>query len=701
VEVPDPLLDAPSAARVDVFVGTANRGNTLPGPTLPWGMVSPSPHNHVNTVADALIPGANAASGYFFGEPTIHGFGQTHLSGVGCPDLGAPVLMATTSGFATTPASAARGYSNERAWPGYYGVTLDGGIEVELTATERVGVHRITFPEGATGTVQIDALTSLSMRTTVGEVGVVSDTELEGTVTTGGFCAEANEQDIHFVARFDRPADDSGTWDGGAWLDFETSSDADVVVAIGVSYISIAGARANLDAEWGGDFDDAHRDAVMTWERQLERVTFEGGTADQQAIATTALYHLLIHPGTFADADGSTLSYGDRAPIIDPDRHHVFSLWDTYRNVHSWLALVHPDRQRAMLGSLSRMTHEVGTPPRWEIAGYEADVMVGDPMLVVLADSLAKGVADEIALEALFDILYSAASATDGHRKGNAEYMTLGYVPQDLAGSVWGPVSTTLEYAVADWALATVADHLGKTTERDILLARSTGWRALYDAETGLLRPRFADGTWLEPFDPDALEGSKFWNESGGPGYVEGTAWTYAFFAPHDTAGLVALHGSEAALTDAIEHVFATDRFAMWNEPDINYPWLFTQLDGQAWRSQQHVRAALDASFGLGPDGLPGNDDTGTMSAWALFASLGFYPDPPGSDRYALTVPVFDAVTLAVEGGTFHIETTGTGDYVESTRLNGAVLDRPWLTHAEIASGGTLEIERRQTPRTD
>ncbi|MBI5487488.1 MAG: glycoside hydrolase family 92 protein [Deltaproteobacteria bacterium] len=713
----EPPTDAPLAALVDPFVGTANDGQTLPGAVVPWGMASPSPHTTLRDPFTFLDGPANA--GYLHGEPLIRGFGQTHLSGVGCPDLGAPVLVpivGSTPGF--TEDTYASAYTGEHAHAGYYAVSLTGpGVDVELTATSRVGLQRFWFPDRDDAAVLIDVGRSLSWRTNAGRIRVVSTTEAEGSVELGLFCARPNHPVLHFVVRFDHPAFWAGTFtsesfsgatdaegDAGAFFRFRARAGDPLVAAVGLSWVGVDGARAALDREVGArSFDELHDDAGRAWQAVLERVRVRGDETSTRRF-TTALYHALLHPSLASDVGGDyPLGGGAVGHLATGDRYTVFSMWDTYRTVHPLLTLLYPERQAEMLRTLESLTAATGAPPRWELIGEDVDMMVGDPLAIVVADSWTKGLAG-VELDALY-LRLAAAARDPTHRAGLVSYETLGYVPMEESSDVWGPVSTTLEYALADSALAALAGAAGRSGEATEFAARAQSWRSLFDPATGLLRPRNADGSWFEPFDPDALDGSSFQPRSGGPGYVEGSAWQYAFFVPHDIPGLVALHG-EAAFVSRLQAIFDSGRFAMWNEPDLADPYLFDYVPGNAFRTQLAVRDAMGRFFGDGPAGLPGNDDAGTLSAWYVFSAMGFYPDAPGSSRYALGSPLFDRIELdlspAAPGSrTFVVDALGNGPdrpYVASAELNDVPLTEPFLEHGDIVAGGVLTLHMSATP---
>lgn len=714
--VPGVPAQAPLAAEVNPFIGTGGDrpadGQTFPGAVVPWGMASPSPHTTLTTPLDA-VDGLFANSGYRHGEPTIRGFGLTHLSGVGCPDLGLPVIAPSVGPPPQSVQDYTTSYRSEIARAGYYAVELgDEGLIAEMTATLRTGVFRFWFPAGEPASIAIDPARGVSWARNLGALPEAPGLqEISGSAGFGGFCAGSKGGRLYFVARADRKADRAGIVDprgssagespspeAMAYWHYRRAPAEPVTVWVGLSWVSIEEARANLEAE-SLPFDVARDAAAVAWQHQLERVEIDGGRTDDRTRFYTALYHALIHPSVLSDVSGTYPKFGlsETGRASDGPRYTIFSLWDTYRTLHPLLTLLYPEAQAEMLQSLQDMTLEAGAPPKWELIGEEVQMMVGDPATIVIADSFAKGLTD-VDLSSLYPALHSAAQSAE-HRPGNADYLSLGFVPMEAADVVWGPVSTTLEYALADWSLAQLARAAGKPQEADALEERASSYAGFFDAASGVLRPRNRDGSFLEPFDPDAIEGSSPLR-LGGPGYVEGTAWTYAFFVPHDIEGLIALHG-EQAFVQRLQWMFDTDRFVMWNEPDMGYPYLFTFVDGEAQRTQVQVRSAMERYFGTGPDGLPGNDDAGALSAWFVFSALGFYPVTPGSGEYRLGSPLFERVTLHLSeerdgGKTFVIEAVDNSPQrvaISEMRLNGEPLARPVLSHRDIADGGVLRLQ--------
>ncbi len=701
---------------VDPFIGTGEYGHTFPGAVQPWGMVSVSPHT---------APGT--PSGYRHGAPFFYGFGQVHLSGTGCADLGSVLVMAARN-IHFDPEKYKCTYGDEKAAPGFYSVRLnEPGVLAEATATPRCGFLRFTSEKDGDLTVLIDAGRSLALLGG-GAVAIRSATEVEGYNISGGFCGEANRQTVYFAARFSEPVIKSGIWVDdrpvaatsatveaqsiGAWLKFAGASEKFVLVKIGISYVSIANARENLDLEivdW--DFDRVRAEAQNAWQRELSRIQVEGGSRDDKTKFYSALYRTLIHPNIISDVNGEYPLMGRSGvgKISGRERYTIFSLWDTYRTLHPFLTLVYPERQLAMVQTMLDMYRESGFLPKWELAGNETYMMVGDPAAIVIADTYLKGL-DDFDAALAYEAMTKPALLRDGEdappiRAGYHEQLQYGYIPfeQDTTQDwwVWGPVSTSLEYCLSDWAIGRVAEKLGRTNDAKEFFRRSHFYKNYFDANTQFLRPKRKNGEWLAPFDSLALEGSGSWAGAGGPGYVEGNAWHYTWFVPHDVKGLIDLFGGPQPFVKKLQRCFDENHFTIGNEPDIAYPYLFTYVCGEEWRTQKLVDEIMRDSFRTGPNGLRGDDDCGAISAWIVFSALGFYPACPASDEYRLGIPLFERARIRLntqhyDGEEFVIEKIGNaGGRVSSPQLNGRPVTDFKMNHSQIVAGGKLVFEMK------
>jgi len=720
---------------VNPFVGTTNFGTTNPGAVRPNGLMSVTPFNVMGSELNNYDKDARWwSTPYDVTNRFFTGFSHVNLSGVGCPELGSLLLTATTGPLEVDYRKYGTTYRNEKARPGYYSVMLDNsGILAEATATKRVAVSRFTFPSAGEGNILLNLGEGLTNESGA-SVRRVGDREFEGSKLLGTFCYNPQAVfPIYFVMRVDRTPRASGFWkkqrpmtgveaewdhdngkykiytrygrvmsgdDIGAWMTFDTTPGEEIEVAVGVSFVSIDNARENLEKELAGTkfalaqgekatrtFDTLTDEASAEWNSLLGRIEVEGGTEEQKKVFYTALYHTLIHPNIMNDINGDypvmesdsigniyagAVNAADSAAVTD--RYTVFSLWDTYRNLHQLMTLVYPDRQEAMVRSMLDIYKEHGWLPKWELYGRETLTMEGDPSIPVIVDTWSKGLRNfdiDLAYEAM-----RKGAVTPGSenlmRPDNDDYISLGYVP--LREEFDNSVSHALEYYIADYALSAIADSLGHKEDAKLFRDRSKGYRNYYSKEFGTLRPLLPDGTFLTPFDPRQGE-----NFEPSPGFHEGNAWNYTFYVPHDIRGLVKLMGGEKKFVDHLQSVFDRGNYDPANEPDIAYPYLFSQIKGEEWRTQKLVKELLEKYFTTRPDGIPGNDDAGTMSAWAIFSMMGLYPDIPGVPVYTLTTPAFDKVTIHLDKDYYPSETMvievenpeSESDFIESITVGG------------------------------
>ncbi len=707
--IPDGLSSQNLTDYVDPFIGTSNKANTFPGAVAPWGMASVSPHNK-----------PHSPSGYVDGNDSIFGFGHVHLSGTGCPGLGNIVAMPTSGGLNFNIHESKSTYSNQQARPGYYEVHLSRyDITCQMSATARSGISRFTFGNSEeSANIIIDVSDGLS-RNKGGFVNVISDTEIEGYANSGGFCWTDTDSKVYFYAIFSQPADSivlfkdySSIQSGNASSDFvglgaaaifSEPDNQSILLRVGISYVSSENARLNLKAEQQEQqqyqsFEQIKDSADSLWETALSKIRIRGGSPDRRAIFYTALYHSLIHPNIVSDVNGQyPLMDSDETGIADGYmRYTVFSLWDTYRTLHPLLCLVYPQQQLDMVKSMVGMYEENGWLPKWEIAGNETFIMDGDPALPVITDTYLKGIRN-FDIDAAYRAMLKHATFLDSAgqnpiRNGMYPYLEYGYIPEDFEDEkILGTVSTSLEYYFSDWALARLAEELGKTEDHDKFLARSHNYRHLFNSETGFLRARYMDGSWLSPFDPYEVT----WTSGG---YREGNAFNYQFFVPHDIAGVIDLFGGSEAFYEALSFLFDADQFVMWNEPDMAFPYLFNYLPGKSHQTQKYARLSLNKFFKTGPAGLPGNDDAGTLSAWYVFSAMGIYPDCPGSNFYQIGSPVFDEVSIELDtnfypGKEFIIRTENNSEqnmYISDATLNGYEYYERFISHTDIVNGGIL-----------
>ena len=694
---------------VNPVIGTSNYGHTFPGAVVPWGMVSVSPHNSLNAV-----------TGYLYGEKDFYGFGMVHLSGVGCPELGSILITITDNDSAVTPEDYKCSYSNEVAVPGFYSAMLnDQNVSVEVTASERVGILKFRSFTKSEKSVVVDAGRSLGI-IGGGKIKIVSDSEIEGYNISGGFCGEANREEVYFAAKFSKKFGQNKIWVNdrvtklteaqvvdssiGALLSFTMNENEELLVKVGVSYVSIENARLNLETEipdW--DFDRVKDEALNKWDKQLSRIVVEDKNNENLIKFYTAVYHTLIHPNIISDVNGEypLMGRNGTGKYTDRKRYSVFSLWDTYRTLHPFYNLVYPEVQSEILKTMVDMYQESGYLPKWELTGIETYMMVGDPAAIVISDSYIKGIRDFDVDKAFEAMLKPALLEPDAKappiRAGYHELLQYGYIPfeQDWSEDwwVWGPVSTTLEYCLSDFGISQMARQLGKTELADEFYNRSLLYKNLFDPITKLIRPKMKNGDWMEPFDQFAIDGSGDWAWSGGPGYVEGNAWNYTWFVPHDVKGLINLFGGEKEFGNKLYESFTSKQFTINNEPDIAYPYLFRYLTREEYKTDELVHKIMNENFGIDHNGLPGNDDCGTISAWFIFSAMGFYPDCPATDYYTIGYPLFDKIIVKLNTDYYRGDSITIEKQLKvknQIHFNGGEIENYRLYHNLIVEGGTL-----------
>jgi predicted alpha-1,2-mannosidase len=730
--------------------GTFGGGHNFPGATLPFGMVQWSPDT---------TPSAPHSGGYDHRDDHVSGFSLTHLSGAGCALYGDFPFLPTTEPIASSPASADRpgldgrfqpGFSHgeEEAAPGFYGVRLNpargADIDVALTATTRTGVARFEFPPNPHASVLVDAGGSAQPDDFAAVAVDPGRREISGTASSGLFCGQRPRYRVYFAAVFDRRFDAYGTWEGdsldqggvaaeesrtpasnprgsaqvGAYATFDTRGNRRLMARVGISFVSVDGARANLAAESAGaGFGEIRSRARRDWNRALGRVRVSGGPERLLDTFYTALYHVFLSPRTFNDVggaypgmDGQLHRAGARTQYAD------FSGWDVYRTQVQLLSLLVPERAGEMMGSLLADAEQSGCLPRWPYANGQSMTMVGDSADPMLASAAAFG-ADfdrRAALEAMVRGATEPCRSANGEyleRQGLDAYRSLGYVPFDLdtntrnansiygdPDAVWGSAATTLEYAVDDFAIAQLAARSGRdrATYHEFM-RRSAGWRRLYNPASGMIEPRYADGRFPAPYD-----------NLGGGGFVEGNSAQYTWMVPQDPGGLVRKMGGRAKAAARLDRFLRilnggpggthTDHALLGNEPTLQTPWLYDWV-GRPYRTQAAVRRALLTLYDTSPDGYPGNDDLGTLSAWYVFGALGIYPEVPGVGVLAIGSPLFGRAAIHLpHRRRALIVADGQGPYVQALRLDGHAYGKPWTTYCALARGATLSFRLGPRP---
>ncbi|MEL6192640.1 MAG: GH92 family glycosyl hydrolase [Bacteroidota bacterium] len=708
---------------VDPFIGTSGKGNTHPGAVVPWGMVAISPHTF--DFQKKIFPTCFSAD-----SVNIYSFGIMNLSGVGCPGSGSVPIKVMHGNFSIDPAVSRSTFSETIASPGFFSTLLEKHkIKVEISATERSGILSFALPSGENHFF-LD-LTANQGHKKGGEVWQLSNKAFGGFQKEGNFCGSPNDSRIYFYLEVDQPPfsttlltssvtnspELANTIEGpnGVRISYGQAVPSKVEIRVGISFVSVENAQENLQQEQKSkSFQNIREEAESYWQHMLERVMVDGGSKDEKVKFYTGLYHSLLHPNILSDVNGQYPVMEGKTVGTSPDvpRYTTYSLWDTYRTLHPLLTLLYPEKQEQMVNSMLGMYQESGWLPKWELFGAETAVMVGDPSVPVIVDSYLKGIQNidtDLALEAF---LKSANTESNNRlRPGNAQYLSYGYIPIDKRGGdpkkfhwdngiVWGPVSTTLEYNLADWNIAQFADAMGKDELTQTFLDRSQSFVSMYDVNTGFLRPKNANGEWMTPFNPLDRYFDIRWKGSGGRGYVEGTAWNYLFFTPHGIDTLINLMGKDLFLT-RLDSVFSAGYFDISNEPDISYPFLYNYFPDQTYKTSLMTKEIIKEEFTTAANGIPGNDDAGTLSAWLVFAMMGMYPDCPGSPRYQLFEPSFDQVELSLNpayhrGEKFLIRKESSSgskeERVNSIFLNGELLDFPLISHEALTTSGTLVV---------
>lgn len=676
---------------VDPRIGSGAHGHVFVGASVPFGMVQLGPTS---------IPQAwDWTSGYHDSDSTIIGFSHTHLSGTGIGDLFDITVMPVVGevtyarGHQDDSESGLWSYgdrSREVVRPGYYSIPLERyGITAELTATERVGMHRYTFPAGDSSAVVIDLQNGgcWDSPTSV-EMIPVSDRRIAGHRHSTGW---AKDQKVYFVAEFSEPFEEftlHGRDNRYGRVGFAPSDTArSVMMKVALSATSVEAAEANLAAELGGwDFDATAAAASKKWNDRLADIKIGGEASDTDLRKFyTALYHSMILPAAFNDAGASPA-------------YTILSLWDTYRAQLPLLTIIEPERSGEIANTMLDIFDSQGRLPVWHLWGNETDCMIGNPGIIAVADAVVKrlpGVDTDRALKAM------TVTASDTAR-GGALREAYGYIPCDLIKEA---IAWDMEYAVADGAIAAAAASLGDSVTARKYEQRSRSWRNYFDPSTGFVRGRMADRSWRTPFDPN-------YTAHRNNDYCEGNAWQYTWLAPQDVDGLVEMFGGREATVAALDSLFTASpvltgedvspdisgmigQYVHGNEPGHHAIYLYTMLGEQA-KASARVRQVLDTLYSDTPDGIAGNEDAGQMSAWFVLSALGFYQAEPAGARFWFGSPLFEEAVVAVPGGSFTVKAPGVSaerHRIASARLNGEALSRPYVTYDEIMAGGVLEFE--------
>ena len=682
---------------VNPMIGTGGHGHTFPGASLPFGMMQLSP--------DTRLQGWDGCSGYHYSDSVIFGFSHTHLSGTGVSDYGDVLLMPTqkvefNNGADGTPGyGSAFSHTREIADPGYYRVQLDETeIQVELTVSERSGIHRYTYPENSAQVIILD----LEHRDPVGDARV----EVDGRRRVYGHRfskAWAKDQRVFFDLEFSKPysevhyyRDTIGEYPLKAAFEFDSKTGNSVEVRIGISAVDVDGARRNREEELRNmSFEEVRWRADSIWEKQLGKIEVETHQPEDLTIFYTALYHTLLAPNLFHDVDGRYRGM-DQQLYRDTtfSYYTVFSLWDTYRATHPLFTLIEQERTLDFVKTLLSKYREGGILPIWDLWSNYTGCMIGYHAVPVIADAYLKGIRGFDAEEAFESMKHSAMQ----DHLGLDEYKTRGYIPVEKEPE---SVSKTLEYAYDDWTLAQMAQSLGKTEDYAYFLKRAQSYKNVFDPSTGFMRGRFRN-QWYSPFDPYEVNFN----------YTEANAWQYSFYVPQDVSGHIGLMGGKAAYKRMLDRLFNAKpetsgreqqdisgligQYAHGNEPSHHMAYLYNFIN-EPFESQAKIRQILKEQYRNSPDGISGNEDCGQMSAWYVFSALGFYPVTPGSNEYILGSPLVKKAKIHLENGrVFEIrapESNEANVYVGGVLLNGAEHRKSAISHESIAQGGVLEFQ--------
>ena len=703
---------ANAVAYADPFIGTGGHGHTFPGATVPFGMMQFSPDTRMNDW--------DGCSGYHTSDHSILGFSTTHLSGTGCSDYGdfrfMPIVgeVKLDKGSEEDPATGYRSsfrHENESARPGYYQVLLDDyQVNVELTTGDRVGMMRCQFPDSD------DAHLFLDMVEGVNDEFVYDATlEVLSPNTVCGFRRTrdwARDQYLYFVAEFSQPFKSYTFFDDGtprqdasvqgtrlkASFDFDTKAGTPLVMRVAISPVDVEGAKNNLRAELGADsfdFDALAQKASDTWNKELQRIKVAGSDEADLRVFYTNLYHTMIAPNLFSDADGRYRAHDLQIYHSDRPVYTVFSLWDTFRSLHPLFSLVQRERT---LDFINTFINNYDTDPEqmlpiWELAGNETHCMIGNHAIPVIADAYFSGIRDfdtEKALEAMVN-----SSRQD--RRGMGAYMKYGFIPVDAEGEA---TSKTLEYAYDDWCVARMADDMGHADIAREFYLRAQAYKNLYNPKNQFFQGR-RNGGYMTPFNPTQVNFT----------LTEANTWQYNFFVPQDINTHIDLMGGREAYAAKLDGLFTASseltgreqvditgligQYAHGNEPSHNTVYMYNFV-GQPAKTQKYVKQVMDELYTDERDGLSGNEDCGQMSAWGVFSAMGFYPATPASGTYVLGLPRFEQVELNLDNGKqFHViakNLNAQNPYVKSVKLNGKALERSFITFDEIYQGGTLEF---------
>ena len=696
---------------VDPFIGSGGHGHVFVGASVPFGAVQVGPTN--------FHQGWDWCSGYHFSESILVGFSQLHLSGTGIADLGDILLMPYTGPLQNTPGSLkdpAAGYASryshdrEEVRPGYYAVDLlDYDVRVELTATERVGLHRYRYPAGKPARLAIDLhFENGGGRALETEIRRIDAATVLGSRRSVGW---AKDQQVYFALKSSKPFTSLHIFEGEKAVDGETAegrglraiatyedSPGEVLVRVGVSPVSAENALANLVQETtDAAFDAVAAAANARWNEELGHLQVKADDRTRR-IFYTALYHTMIAPALFNDHNGDYRGADKKVyRNADFDNYTIFSLWDTYRAAHPLFTLTQPNRVGQFIQTMLAIRDQQGKLPVWHLMGNETDTMVGYHAVPVVVDAYFKGLLNADP-ERAYEAIKNSAMRDE---RGLDSVKALGYIPSEKEKE---SVAKAMEYAIDDWCIAQMAKSLGKQEDYEYFTGRAKAYQQYFDSETKFMRGKLSDGTWREPFDPVASTHRR-------DDYCEGNGWQYLWLVPQDPEGLISLLGGDEPFSEKLDQLFSVasvksegasadisgliGQYAHGNEPGHHTTYLYA-FAGQQWKTAKLVRQILATLYSDQPDGLSGNEDCGQMSAWYLFSAMGMYPVNPAAGVYVFGSPAVDEVKIALpEGRSFTIvakNNSPTNIYIQSAELNGKPYGKSYITHSDVVAGGVLQF---------
>ncbi|WP_299333702.1 GH92 family glycosyl hydrolase [uncultured Psychroserpens sp.] len=710
---PDPSIeiakkDKPLITHVNPFIGTGGHGHTYPGATMPFGMMQLSP--------DTRLDGWDGCSGYHYSDEYIYGFSHTHLSGTGVSDYGDILLMPTNGVYFNNGSDNSKGYrdhfshNNETAEPGYYKVHLDStNIDVELTVSNRSGIHKYQFPSAKNQYVILD----LEHRDEVLDYKIqkINDSTISGFRHSKAW---ATDQRLFYHIEFSKPIKNMTYEEKGtaisknykyqskkAAVEFDNPNNEPIYIRVGISAVDNEGAKNNLHQEIGNSsFEDIKSKAQNLWETQLEKIVIESSNEDYKTNFYTSLYHSMIAPNLYQDVDGRYRGMDlEVHQTKDFDYYTVFSLWDTYRAAHPLYTIIEQDRTNDFINTFLAKYAEGGIMPIWDLSACYTGCMIGYHAVPVISDAYMKGIKD-YDVEKAFEAMKHSATRD---KLGLKSYKQFGFIPVEEESE---SVSKTLEYAYDDWTIAQMAKAMGKEDDFKLYSERAQYYKNIYDPETKFMRGRFRN-TWFAPFDPYEVNFN----------YTEANSWQYSFYVPQDISGFMSLLGGKDKLEAQLDELFTANaetsgrnqaditgligQYAHGNEPSHHMAYLYNFVNAPH-KTQEKVHQILTELYTNAPDGISGNEDCGQMSAWYVFSSMGFYPVTPASNQYIIGTPLFDKATIHLENGNqFTIIAHNLSDkniYIKSAYLNGISLDKTYITHEDIMRGGSLEFTMTDNP---